>query len=223
MKRTRNVVVFIFAFFTCTAHAQTGTAKPPFYDDVQTIKAYDRMFAPVKDPIVFVGSSSIRKWDDLQVSFGSYNVLNRGIGGSVIDNIIYYANELIFAYKPRQIVLYVGENDLAGSAVDTILAKTKRLVELIRSRLPEVAIVYISLKPSPSRSDNLEKCRQVNQLLKEYIATEKNIDYVDVFTPMLKDGKPMPELFVSDMLHMNAKGYAIWEKRVKPKLLKASR
>lgn len=218
MKIKNIAIAFGFILLCLGSHAQTG--KAPFYDDVQTIKAYDRMFAPVKDPIVFVGSSSIRKWDDLQLSFGSYNVLNRGIGGAVIDNIIYYANELIFAYKPRQIVIYVGENDLPGSLPDTILAKTKRLIGLIRSKLPETPIAYISLKPSPVRSEFLEKCRQTNELLKAWLAAEKNIDYVDIFTPMLKDGKPMPDLFVNDMLHMNAKGYAIWEKKLKPKLKK---
>jgi lysophospholipase L1-like esterase len=213
-------ILYVLCFILLCAMSQAQTSKAPFYDDVQTIKAYDRMFAPVKNPIVFVGSSSIRKWDNLQVSFGSYNVMNRGIGGAVIDNIIQYANELIFAYKPRQIVIYVGENDLPGSLPDTILAKTKRLIHLIRGKMPETPIVYISLKPSPVRSEFFEKCKQTNELLKAWLATEKNIDYVDIFTPMLKKGKPMPELFVSDMLHMNAKGYAIWEKKVKPKLKK---
>lgn len=219
MKIKRIAAVLFFALLSLSVQAQT-TGKPPFYDDVQTIKAYDRMFAPVKDPIVFVGSSSIRKWDDLQVSFGSYNVLNRGIGGAVIDNIIYYANDLIFAYKPRQIVIYVGENDLPGSSPDTILAKTKRLIGLIRGKLPDVPIVYIAMKPSPVRSEFYEKCKQTNELLKTYLATEKKIEYVDVFAAMIKDNKPMPELFVNDMLHMNAKGYRIWTKLVKKKLLK---
>ncbi|WP_246104240.1 SGNH/GDSL hydrolase family protein [Mucilaginibacter corticis] len=96
--------------FISTTFAQTP--KPPFWDDVQTIKKYDKMFAPPEHPVLFVGSSSIRKWDDAQWVFAKYNALNRGIGGAVTNDIIYYLNDLVFAYQPRQIVLYVGENDL---------------------------------------------------------------------------------------------------------------
>jgi lysophospholipase L1-like esterase len=42
---------------------------------------------------------------------------------------------------------------------------------------------------------------------------------VDVFTPMLgPDGKPRPELYVADGLHMTPAGYAIWKAAVTPAL-----
>jgi hypothetical protein len=41
--------------------------------------------------------------------------------------------------------------------------------------------------------------------------------YIDVFTPMLtKDGKPRPELFVEDRLHMNRQGYELWKSIIGP-------
>lgn len=208
-----------FVLFVGMASAQV---QHRFADDVATIKSYDKIYETQPNSILFLGSSSIRKWTHLQEAFGAYQVLNRGIGGAVIDDITFFANDLIFAYQPRQIVLYVGENDLpnASEKADTILQKTVTLFKAIRGKLPNVPIVYISMKPSPSRDEYQQKCAQVNTLIRNFLAGQPNTSFVDVFTPMLKNGKSRPELFVGDRLHMKAEGYAIWEKAVKPYLKK---
>jgi len=197
--------------------------KPRFFDDVQTIKKYDKIYRPGTNAILFVGSSSIRKWDHLQQAFGSYNVLNRGIGGTVIDDIIFYLDDLVFKYKPRQIVIYVGENDLPreDETPEIILSKTVALYGAIRKKLPDVSIIYIGLKPSPVRAKYLEKCKASNALIREFIQKEKNAVFLDVYALMVKDGKMMPELFVEDMLHMNLDGYKIWENAIRPYLVKS--
>lgn len=216
MKKT---ILVLLTFISATVYGQQVNR---FQKDVDIIKSYDQMFTPTAQPIVFTGSSSIRKWDYLQQTFGSYNIINRGVGGTVIDDIIYFADDLIFKYKPRQVVLYVGENDLTDDkkTPDTILNKTIQLFNLIRSRLPEVPIVYISLKPSPSREVYINKCIEVNRLIKNFIEKQSKTVFVDVFYPMLTNGKTRPELFVGDRLHMKIEGYKIWEKAVKPHLLK---
>ena len=214
------VTLFLLSLITLTAFAQT---KPNFWDDVQTIKKYDQMYKAPVNPVLFVGSSSIRKWDDCTQVFAKYNALNRGIGGAVINDITFYLNDIVFPYQPKQIVLYVGENDLVNDKVtpDTVLNRTIRLYQGIRAKLPTVPIVYISIKPSPSREKFKDKAVASNALIKKYLSTEANTKFVDVYKPMLtKDGKLRPELFVGDMLHMNATGYAIWRKAVEPHLLK---
>ena len=212
-------IILLLSGFVLNAVAQS---KPPFYADVQTIKSYDKLFKPAVHPILFVGSSSIRKWDDLQLAFGRYNVLNRGIGGAVISDIKYNLKELVFDYAPRQIVLYVGENDVVApdETADTIFNRTVNLYQSIRAKLPDVLMVYIAMKPSPSRDQFREKTVAANNLIKKFLATQKNVVFVDVFSLMLKDGHSRPELFVSDMLHMNQQGYDVWNRAVKPYLLK---
>ena len=219
MKKS-SFVLLILSFLTITTFAQK---KPNFWDDVQVIKKYDQMYKPRVNPVLFVGSSSIRKWDDCTQIFAKYNALNRGIGGAVINDITYYLNDVVFPYHPKQIVLYVGENDLPNDKVtpDTVLNRTVKLYKAIRAKLPTVPIVYISIKPSPSRDKFKEKAVASNTLIKKFLAGEANTTFVNVYSLMLtKDGKLRPELFVEDMLHMNAKGYAIWRKAVEPHLLK---
>lgn len=219
MIRKYIITIALLHLFIGACQAQE---KHTFWNDVETIKAYDKMYRAPTHPVLFVGSSSIRKWDDVEYVFAKYHALNRGIGGAVINDITYYINDLIFAYQPRQIVLYVGENDVVNPQenADTILNRTVHLYKLIRAKMPEVPIVYISLKPSPSRDRYVQKAIDANNLIKNFLAGEKNTAYVDVFHKMLsKEGKSRPELFVGDMLHMNPQGYAIWEKAVKPYLL----
>jgi lysophospholipase L1-like esterase len=216
-------VLLIILILILTGICGFAQDKPPFWDDVQTIKNYDKMYEPPVNPIVFVGSSSIRKWNDLERTFAGYVVMNRGIGGAVVNDITRYLDDVVFPYHPRQIVLYVGENDLPQllTTADTVLERTKRLIAAIRKKLPVVPILYISMKPSPSRDQYREKCKQANALIKEYISQEKGVTYIDIFTPMVDEaGHSRPELFGGDMLHMNAKGYAIWRAAVEPYLLK---
>ncbi|WP_316824134.1 GDSL-type esterase/lipase family protein [Pedobacter miscanthi] len=221
MKKIKLLIVFC-CFFASLSMAQE---KHRFFNDVQVIKSYDKIYAPAANPILFIGSSSIRRWSNLQSTFGAYNVLNRGIGGAVIDDVTYYLDDLLFVYQPRQVVIYVGENDIPieNESPEIILEKTITLYKAIRSKLPEIPVVYISLKPSPVRDKYQAKCIATNKLLRSFFEKGKNTSFADVFTPMLKDGKSRPELFVSDMLHMKPEGYKIWEKVLKPKLLKPTK
>jgi len=217
-------ITFLLVFFSLWSSIQLFAQNIPRYDnDVQTIKQYDKIYTPPLNPVLFVGSSSIRRWNDLERTFAEYVVLNRGIGGTVINEITYYINDLIIPYHPRQIVLYVGENDLPDekTTCDSILIRTKRLLTRIREKLPNVPIIYISLKPSPSREKYMDKMKLANRLIRNYITTQHDMRFIDVCTPMLtREGKPRPELFLEDHLHMNSRGYEIWIKEIKPYLLK---
>ena len=215
-------IIFLVTALYLSILSTAAQVKPPFWDDVQTIKKYDQLFKPPVHPVLFVGSSSIRKWDNLTQVFAKYNALNRGIGGAVINDITFYLNDVVFAYQPRQIVLYVGENDIVNDKVtpDSVLNRTVMLYKAIRAKLPLTPIAYISIKPSPSRDKFRDKAVASNELIKKFLSGEPNTSFIDIFPKMLKDGQSRKELFVNDMLHMNPDGYAIWERAVKPYLIK---
>jgi lysophospholipase L1-like esterase len=220
MKKRSVFLVFVTIWSFSHLVAQDITR---YKNDIQTIRQYDKIYAPPKNPVLFVGSSSFRLWDDMERTFADYGALNRGIGGSVINEITYYITDLITSYHPRQIVLYVGENDLPDEKTtgDSVLNRTVRLLSLIREKLPNVPIVYISIKPSPSREKYMTKMLLANRLIRDYIATQNDMHFVDVCSLMLTpDGKPRQELFREDRLHMNKLGYSIWIKKIKPYLKK---
>ena len=220
MKYIRYCLLIIVTTCAIAVTAQ----QPPFYNDIQNFKKQDSTNPPPLHAILFVGSSSFTKWTDVQSYFPGYTIINRGFGGSSLPDVIRYANDIIFPYQPKEIVIYCGENDFAGDntvSASTVFNRFKTLYEMIRSNLKDVPVVFISLKPSPSRRKYWPKMIEANKIIKDYISTQKHTSFVDVFNPMLNENKqPKPEIFLSDSLHMNAKGYAIWQKVIQPYLIK---
>jgi len=204
-----------------------GNAKAqqaPYWKDIQAFKKQDSLAFPPKNVILFVGSSSFTNWKDVQSYFPDYKIINRGFGGSELTDVIRYANDIIFPYQPKQVVIYCGENDFADVdtvSVPTVVNRFKTLYGLIRKRLGNVQITFVSLKPSPSRRRLMPKFVETNTQIKSFLAKEKNTAFIDVYYPMLgKNGQPIGEIFRADSLHMMANGYAIWQKVMKPYLIK---
>ena len=178
----------------------------------------DAIHPPPKDGIVFVGSSSIVKWTSLERDFPGLKVINRGFGGSELGDSAFYVERIVIPYRPRVVVVYAGDNDLqAGKSPEDVLADFQSFSSKIHSALPKARIVYIAIKPSPSRWSIKDKIVRANELIAAECAKDKRDAFADVYTPMLNaKGEPRPELFVKDMLHMNEKGYAIWKPVVAP-------
>lgn len=216
MKKIKLILLLVFLAGVACAQ------KLPFWDDIQNFKYQDSIQSPPHHEILFVGSSSFTKWTDVQDYFPGYTIINRGFGGSSLPDVIRYADDIIFPYSPKQIVIYCGENDLAAS--DTVTGATvyKRFVtlfDLIRKKMPDVPVVFISLKPSPSRWHLRQKMITANDEIKNFLLKQKNAAFIDVYHKMLgADSLPLKEIYLGDNLHMNSKGYAIWQKEIKPHL-----
>ena len=219
LKRLLPVFFLILAFFRPFAQS-----KLPFADEIQSFKREDSIKFPESKAILFVGSSSFRKWIDIQSYFPGYKIINRGFGGSSLPDLINYVDDIIFPYRPKQIVIYCGDNDLAASdtvSAQMVFSRFKELYMLIRARLPATSIVFISIKPSPAREKLLPKIKTANSLIRKYLKRSRNTSYVNVYNKMVsQEGIPRKELFTEDDLHMNSKGYALWQKILRPYLLK---
>src|SRR5690625_1443044 len=212
--------VLLFLTFPVLAQKQ----HPPFWKDIQQFKKQDQQNPPPKKATLFIGSSSFTKWTDVQDYFPKHKIINRGFGGSTLPDVIRYADDIIFPYHPKQIVIYCGDNDAASSetiSADSILNRFKRLYQMIRSKLPRAEVTYISIKPSPSREKFFPVMDKANWEIKRFLEGERRAGFVDIWHRMLDDyGQPRKELFGTDMLHMNKKGYAIWQKAIQPYLVK---
>jgi lysophospholipase L1-like esterase len=191
-----------------------------FEAEISAFEQADLASPPPANPVLFVGSSSIRVWPDLAGDFPDYPVMNRGFGGSQMSDVLYYFDRVVAVYDPALILVYEGDNDLAsGKTVDQVYADYIEFLALVEEQLPDADVAFISTKPSPSRSQYLEVTQQLNARLEELASNNSHLWYIDVFTLMLYDnGQPRPELFGSDMLHMNAAGYELWKSIIEPVL-----
>lgn len=220
LKMMVTLVAFLIGFRVVVAQQP---AQPPFFKDVSALKSRDSAAYPAPNTILFTGSSSFTKWTDVNAYFPGYKIVNRAFGGSSLPDLIRYADEVIIPYQPKQIVIYCGDNDLAASDSITpqiVLDRFKQLFIQIRNKLPQVHILYVAIKPSPSRERLMPKMVQANNLIKNFLKTNQYTAFADVYQPMLiQGGKPNPTLFLKDNLHMNASGYVIWQKVLLPYLL----
>jgi lysophospholipase L1-like esterase len=217
------ITVLNVSVFVCFATNSNAQRQAPFYNDIQNFKKLDSINPPPQHAILFVGSSSFTKWKDVQDYFPGYTIINRGFGGSSLPDVIRYTDDIIIPYHPKQVVIYCGDNDFAASdtvTVQTVTDRFKKLFSMIRKKLPEANIAYVSIKPSPSRMKLMAKGEMANNEIKNFLAKQKNTSFIDVFNLMLENGRPMSSIFLSDSLHMNAGGYAIWKKAIEPALKK---
>ncbi len=188
--------------------------------EIRAFEAADKECPPPKGAILFIGSSGIRLWKTLAEDFPEYKVINRGFGGSQIADSVYYAERIVFPYKPRLIVLRAGGNDIAaGKTPQQVAADFRAFVEKVHAKLPKTRICFISWNSTPARWPNAAKENRLNQLVKAYIASHKNLVYIDTASSMVDaDGKPRPELLAKDRLHCSAAGYRVWTSIVRPYL-----
>lgn len=180
----------------------------------------DHERSPDKGGILFLGSSSIRAWKSLEADFPGLPVINRGFGGSIIRDSTALADQLVFPYRPRLIVFYAGDNDIAaGRSASEVLRDYSEFVRTVHSRLPGTRIAFVSIKPSPSRWRFQDVMREANRRIFQASLRDPRLDFINVFDAMLDaNGQPREELFLKDRLHMNAKGYRLWTAIVKPHL-----
>jgi lysophospholipase L1-like esterase len=214
-KEMKNILLYILLIGGINV---CGWSQLPFQEDIDKFVKADSISMPPTGAVLFVGSSSIVQWENLEKDFPSHKVINRGFGGSSLKDVIQFKDKIIFPYKPAQVVIYCGENDIASGVPATeVFSRFKDLYSSIRAKLPKASIVFVSMKPSPSRIQFHSEVQKGNKLISDFLKMQKRTRYVDVFTPMLDgEGKPRAELFKSDRLHMNEQGYAIWKQKLEP-------
>lgn len=203
---------------TFAARAESPVSRAArWQDSFDQFAAADRQRLPEAGGVLFVGSSSIRLWDGLEDDFRALPVvIKRGFGGSRLSDCSDNLSRLVLPYKPRQIIVYAGDNDLAeGATPAEVLASFERFVEGVQRELPRSRIAYLSIKPSPSRAALMDSARRTNELIRAYAAERSGVHYIDIFGKMLgADGQPRADLFGPDRLHLNRDGYALWRREI---------
>ena len=194
------------------APAPDPVSSAAWQADMARFAAEDAADPAAPGVVVFTGSSSVRMWDTLAQDFPGIAVRNRGFGGSQVRDATWFADEVAIRHAPSRIVLYAGDNDIdAGRSPRQVLADVQAFAARIHRDLPGTPIGYLAIKPSLLRIAQLPAQQQANALVRAWAEGHDAVDFIDVATPMLDDrGRPRPELFLADGLHLNAAGYRLW-------------
>jgi lysophospholipase L1-like esterase len=211
---------FALTLFTAGCGAPAPTLEQALGEEVDRFVEADRADPPAACQVLFVGSSSIVRWgESLSADMAPMPVINRGFGGSHIEYVNRWFDEIVAPYRPRAIVFYAGENDIdAGKSVDRVVADFDAFMARKTQVLGKTPVYFISLKPSKLRFAQFPLQSQVNDAIRARASERSDLHYIDVVSPMLENGKPK-DIFGLDGLHMTSRGYVIWTRAVRAALL----
>jgi lysophospholipase L1-like esterase len=215
----RLLALLVFGVSSAVAVPAADPDPNRFTEQIQSFDEWDSKNAVPAEPVLFVGSSSIRLWRTRE-SFPDMPVINRGFGGSHISDVIHFAERIVLPYRPEVIVFYAGDNDVAGGKSPLrVFGDYCRFVALVHAAMPETRLVFITIKPSGRRWSLWPEMKKANDLIRSFSQGNERLFFADLATPLLgDDGRPLDRLFLDDRLHLNAQGYAAWTRALRPVL-----
>jgi lysophospholipase L1-like esterase len=214
------IPLFLAAAVAAFAAEPALPAESRFEKQVRIYEAADRANPPPKGAIMLAGDSQFFRWKTYQEDLPGYTIVNRGIDSFQTSDLIQFTERLVLPHQPRLIVLHVGGNDVHnGKSPERVLADFKTFVAKVRAVLPQVPIYFSSITPGPGRWDEAAQRKATNQVIKDYIATQPNLKFIDLWDAMLTaDGKPREDIWVEDRVHPNHAGYLIRVSIMRPLL-----
>ncbi len=210
------------AFLVATLASTALTLGQPFRSDIDRWTAQDTLQRPAAGSIVFTGSSSIRRWEQLALDFRDYKIIQRGFGGSQFDDLNRYVQQIVLPYAPAAIVVWSGTNDIAaGADGEEVATDYEEFIAAVQAAQPEVEIFYMGIMPTPGRFGNRARETVANTAIARRTATDPHLHYIDLPASFANLNPPAAPAFTSlfvDDIHLNRQGYAFWTSIVRPRV-----
>ena len=194
------------------------------YPEIQAFERLDKTQTYAEDAILFIGSSSIRLWKTLEEDMKPYPVIQRGYGGAHFRDMVFFTDRILADHPLSMVVCFVA-NDISGSGKDgtpqEVLKLFKYFIKQVRAKHPSIPIMQVAITPTQSRWLLWPQINVVNQLIKAYCEKTENLYFINTVPEFLDEhGKPKPQWFVGDQLHLNKKGYEVWNRIIKGEIEK---
>lgn len=220
-----NKILFILVtitIFSCSPTRRFQDAAKSWEPEIQKLEAKDKIEKDPENAILYIGSSSIRLWKNIEKDMAPYPAIQRGYGGAKFTDLLVYAKRIIYPHQFKALVVFVA-NDITGAKEDKtprqVLGMFKTLEKIVRKKYKNQPIYFVAITPNKSRWKVWPQAREANALIESYCKTKKNLNFIATEEKYLgKDGQPIDEYFIADKLHQTQKGYDVWAAIIKDKL-----
>ena len=222
-------LVFLLSNLSCSPLIKYSQSNLQFEEEVSLLESLDFEQKAGEEDLLFIGSSSIRLWDNIQVDMYPYSSVKRGYGGAHFYDLVHFSERLVKNHSPKAILIFVanditGSNDFTNLVGDLSPNEVKRLFrynyKLIRCIHKQTPIFLIETTPTPKRWKVWNKILQANKKLERFCKQVPNLYFISTRDKFIgADGLPIQSLFLNDELHLNVDGYKLWSSVIKSKLI----
>lgn len=187
--------------------------------------------------VLFLGDSITAGWTKAphvwEHYFGKYQPANFGIGGDQTQHVIWrIENGELDGIHPKVVVLMLGTNNTGAHNAAEIVAADKKIVGMIRARIPEAKVLLLAIFPRGPRKNaqgvvtdaveaeakrRMEIITAANAELAK-LDDGRNVRFLDINARFLCDHGKIPSIIMPDQLHPNAAGYQLWAEAMQPLL-----
>ncbi|XP_054157128.1 platelet-activating factor acetylhydrolase IB subunit alpha2-like [Oppia nitens] len=212
-----TLVIASILLCQCLAESHPWDPQPR---DAGWLKRHEKLLEQTRlhktdEQLVFVGDSITEGWagnghNVWAQHYTPRHAYNYGIGGDRTEHVIYrIQNKEFDELKPKVTVLMIGTNNIASNTIEDIAHGVNETVRELLGKMPETKLILLGVLP---RAEPLgTKCKQLNTLIKK-LDNQKNVFWHDMWLDFESaDGKQKTDLYVSDKLHLNEKGYQVWQ------------
>ena len=174
--------------------------------------------------VMLAGSSSIEFWTSSKEDLNPVVSFNHGIGGTTIEEWDEKLNQrLVFPYKPKMVVYYVGINNVINSkeSASTIWTRLQKFFNDTHEALPDTKVQYIMMNLIPGYKSYFNVINEVNTNVVNYQKSNSWLTLINPGTALLKEnGEPNAAYFRTDGLHLSYYGYVVWGEIIKQSIFK---
>ena len=167
----------------------------------------------IRKRLVFIGDS-LTEWFDWQRRFPDHEVINLGISGETVEELL-GRRELIRsrAGDPDHVFLMTGINNILQEQY-SIAEPYREIVRNFTTWWKGAGIVVQSLLPVDSTWVSSDLLRGINRHLRD-ISREFGVGYLDVYSAFVDaSGQVKAGLLSDDGVHLAGKGYEEWAREV---------
>ncbi len=204
---------------------KTGEISAPF------MALHERFLGVAKEgkaQVVFLGDSITAGWagpgkEAWAKTFAQYEPANFGIGGDRTQHVLWrIENGELDGLKPKALVLMIGTNNTALDSAQDIAKGVTKIVETVRTKLPETKILLLGVFPRGDRPSGQlgaanEKIKQINAVIAKLDDGQK-VHYLDIGDKFTQGKDVLDKAIMPDFLHLSPAAYQIWADAIAPKL-----
>jgi lysophospholipase L1-like esterase len=168
--------------------------------------------AQAKEPIIFMGDS-ITESALLPSSICGHDVINAGIGGAGVENLVDFAPDLLQRANFSLAAIAVGTNDSAAVRSRNFSEQYSRLLKIVGEHANRIVLVGVPpLGEGPLRMYFNSESVSANTAAIREIAAGRHLPFVDLSTIGFGKGDTI------DGVHLSPGGYLRWRAAIFPVL-----